>query len=108
MLSITEHPTTKGCSGFHLSFPNGYTISVQFGPGTYSSNHHKSLLPKQEKRAWQSATAEVAAWETESGDLARIPGFHKGTAFEDENLGWLPAKQVSECIAVVAALPNVS
>jgi hypothetical protein len=30
--------------GFSISFPNGYTVSVQFGPGNYSSNYNLSML----------------------------------------------------------------
>jgi hypothetical protein len=26
--------------GFHITFKNGYTISVQWGPGNYCDNHH--------------------------------------------------------------------
>lgn len=29
--------------GFHVTFPNGYTVSVQFGPGNYGSNHAETF-----------------------------------------------------------------
>jgi hypothetical protein len=30
--------------GFQIQFDNGYTVSVQFGPGNYSSNYNLSML----------------------------------------------------------------
>jgi hypothetical protein len=30
--------------GFSITFDNGYTVSVQFGPGNYSSNYNLSML----------------------------------------------------------------
>jgi len=42
MFSLSYNPPigtmTKGPRGFHVSFDNGYTISVQFGYGNYCSN----------------------------------------------------------------------
>lgn len=30
--------------GFKITFDNGYTVSVQFGPGNYGSNYNLSML----------------------------------------------------------------
>ena len=35
--------------GFSISFPNGYTVSVQFGPGNYSSNYNLNMLDNMGK-----------------------------------------------------------
>ena len=35
--------TITAGKGFALKFPNGYTVSVQFGPGNYSDNRHGDL-----------------------------------------------------------------
>tara|TARA_R110000751_G_C13747452_1_gene478045 strand:+ start:649 stop:984 length:336 start_codon:yes stop_codon:yes gene_type:complete len=47
-------------AGFHITFDNGWTISVQWGPGTNSDNRMKSygtlLL------GMKSEEAEVFAW----------------------------------------------
>ena len=59
---------TKG-TGFHMQAPNGWVVSVQWGPGTYSDRHKDDLdavnmldLMLNRKRAtWTSDTAEVAA-----------------------------------------------
>ncbi len=50
-----------GSKGFHITFENGVTVSVQFGPGTYSGNYDMSFhvpLPNP----LESDTAEVALW----------------------------------------------
>lgn len=56
MFKITER------KGFHITFPNGWTVSVQFGPGSYCEN--KSYRFDQERKigAKGSADAEVWAW----------------------------------------------
>ena len=32
-----------GGKGFHITFANGYTISVQFGPGNYGDNYNRDI-----------------------------------------------------------------
>ena len=36
MFKITEG------KGFHITFANGYTVSVQFGPDNYCDHYHKN------------------------------------------------------------------
>lgn len=43
-------------SGFRLNFENGYSISVQWGGGTYSSNFEKHST----ETSLSSTTAEIA------------------------------------------------
>lgn len=53
-------------SGFHITFHNGWTVSVQFGPGNYCDNYNlEDFLPvmKGEKELPASASAEIAAWD---------------------------------------------
>lgn len=50
-----------GDKGFHVRFPNGYTVSVQFGPGNYCDNHDKDF-GKAPVGGWSSRTAETAVW----------------------------------------------
>jgi hypothetical protein len=67
--------------GFHLTFENGNTISVQFGLGSYSSNRKQSK-PK-------SNTAEIAIWNT-NGDWY---------VFDDNTVkGWCSPDEVAEWI----------
>ena len=55
--------------GFHITFANGYTVSVQFGPGNYCENYQKSVpnpksYEKLESECGEkgSKTAECAVW----------------------------------------------
>lgn len=51
-------------SGFHITFDNGYTVSVQFGPATYSSNYDAPINSESDDNCGKngSRTAEVAVW----------------------------------------------
>lgn len=46
--------------GFHITFENGYTVSVQFGPGNYSDNYDLSGIDHYGKPVPPSSTAETA------------------------------------------------
>lgn len=45
--------------GFQITFDNGYTVSVQFGPGNYGSNYSLGMLDNMGK-PMTAATAETA------------------------------------------------
>jgi hypothetical protein len=53
--------------GFHITFENGYTASVQFGPGSYCGD---SPIPRdfldfeasKKTDLWESKNAEIACW----------------------------------------------
>lgn len=47
--------------GFHITFENGNTVSVQFGYGNYCSNYNNRDLLDQKNGA-ESHDAECAAW----------------------------------------------
>ena len=54
-----------GGKGFHLTFPNGVTVSVQFGPGNYCDNYDDDIMEwvmAKGKGTVESMTAEVAIW----------------------------------------------
>ena len=48
---------TNGC-GFHITFENGYTVSTQFGYGSYSENYSNYKMTNNAK----SDDCEVAIW----------------------------------------------
>ena len=41
-IGMSEITCTRG-KGFRIAFDNGFAVSVQFGPGTYSSNRDMSF-----------------------------------------------------------------
>ena len=67
MISITRH------KGFHMQFKNGWTASVQFGPGNYSGTHHddEDYSAPEKARVWETTTAEVACWHRK-GELTEL------------------------------------
>ena len=52
--------------GFQLTFDNGWTVSVQWGPGNYTDAKSYEVgkwdAPKQTD-FWKAETAEIAAWD---------------------------------------------
>lgn len=75
-------------SGFHMTFENGWTVSVQWGEGTYS-NHNK------DNGRMTGRSAEVAAWDK------------NGTWYDfgtDKVNGWLPPDKVLEFMNTIAAM----
>ena len=78
MFKITQN------KGFHMTFANGYTISVQFGDVNHCDDRDLS-------------TAEVAIWKGDSDFLT-------SQFIEcDSVAGYLTTDQVAELIAKVAA-----
>lgn len=86
--------STSG-KGFHLSFENGLTISVQWGFGNYCSNKSMrwdELDELQKNRTFDGETAEIAVWDT-SGTWMR---------FENDVVkGWCTADEVADYICKV-------
>lgn len=80
---------TKG-KGFQMTFANGWTVSVQFGAGNYSSNYNVDFsTPTPE-----ATTAEIAAWNAE-GEWHE---FEHG----DTVCGWCGPDDVANFINLIA------
>ena len=91
MLKIT------GNKGFHMRFANGWTASVQWGPGNYCDNRDEDFMDAEAVAASGSRTAEVAAWSGTKG-LVELPG-------GDTVMGYQSSAQVLEFLRWVAAQP---
>jgi len=85
--------------GFQITFENGNTVSVQWGPGNYCDPTHEDGrgaaydAPAKADR-WSSTTAEVAAWDKNSV-------WHN---FGHDNVsGWMTADEVLAVIQFVAS-----
>jgi hypothetical protein len=71
--------------GFHMTFANGWTASVQWGEANYCENRFK-------KGTFPSCDAEIAAWK---GD--------KWHRFETDTVkGWVKPEQVAEFLLEVS------
>ena len=86
--------------GFHITFDNGYTLSVQFGPGNYCDNYDRKIMDDDvESGKDGSTTAETAFWgpdgkmlsESEDGDSVQ---------------GYQTVEQVIQRLIRVHALPK--
>jgi hypothetical protein len=53
--------------GFHITFENGWTISVQFGGGNYCANYDFPIGTEHDGRGMASIDAEVAYWGPDGG-----------------------------------------
>ncbi len=71
-------------NGFHITFNNGLTISVQFGKANYCT-------PK--------TSAEIAIWDTENQD------YNFGN---DQVKGWISPEEVAKWIFAVSTATNLT
>ena len=57
-----------GANGFHITFENEWTVSVQFGPGNYCDNYDAPFqYPGEKVENLRSTTAECAVWAEDGG-----------------------------------------
>jgi len=77
--------------GFQITFPNGYTASVQWGPDNYCSNRCIQW-PRENGEDLAAENAEVAVL-TPSGEV-----------LEKMIIGWQEPLEVAAFIAQVAAM----
>ena len=80
--------------GFSITFPNGYTVSVQFGPGNYSSNYNLSMLDNMGK-PMTALSAETALLDPDGNFVQYM---------DDDVQGHRTAKDVLELLNYAASL----
>jgi hypothetical protein len=89
--------TITRSKGFHLTFENGYTISVQFGQGNYCDNKYVGMNPWVDNpfrdKDCNSRDAEIAVWNPEN-DMEQL-------LVQDQVVGWLKADDVARAISYV-------
>ncbi len=82
-----------GQKGFHVTFENGWTVSVQFGPGNYCENYDRHIGGDEKESGERgSGTAETAVWPLDGnlvdrGDGDTVQG-HQSPAQVLELLTW--------------------
>lgn len=93
MFKITDN------KGFQLTFANGCTISVQFGPGNYTDQDLRSLplYTPRNNTEWQAQTAEVAIF-LPSGDFYPIPPEQFSNSDGHAIVGWATVEDVCALI----------
>ena len=95
--------------GFHMSFENGFTLSVQFGAGNYCENHYSWDYSCD--RDWDSKTAEIAIWHEDHDDVHDwidanyfIPDI--GGEGPGGVCGWVTAEQVAEILYKLSTIES--
>jgi len=90
-----------GGKGFHIQFDNGYTVSVQFGPGNYCDHYDRHIGRESEICGAEGSTqAEVAAWGRD-GKFINLETFRVD---DGDVVGYKNAAEVLEILNKVAAL----
>jgi hypothetical protein len=84
--------------GFSITFENGNTVSVQWGPHNYCDPEHAEGRDApwdapEKSQVWASANAEVAAWNSDKE-------WHNFS--HDQVAGWQSADEVASFIAFVS------
>lgn len=90
--------------GFHMTFPNGLTVSVQWGAGNYCDNHDD--MDFTHSKDAESDTAEVAVID-ERGEFIDPQRFFDYEINSDgEVAGYLDPSQVVDLLANVRDWPS--
>ncbi len=87
--------------GFHVTFKNGWTISVQFGGGNYCDNYDFPIGQERKESCMESSNAEVAYWGPD----------HEMQKFEETDdtvIGRRTPEQVLELMNTIASKPSVN
>jgi len=78
---IKEGFRTCENKGFHIKFPNGWTVSVQFGQGNYCENYtldYGNVIDFYEKKPdLESINAEVWCWSENKENYPKEPLAHQ-------------------------------
>ena len=98
---------TRG-KGFHITFENGITVSVQFGGGNYCEHYNDMIgMEREMQDHWQminnpvqeSRDAEVAIWGKDGRWLTPLY-----TGNGDDVIGWQSPKQVLDILTWASKL----
>lgn len=83
-----------GGAGFHITFDNGVTVSVQFGGCTYSQHHNECAEYKGDGNGLRSVDAETAVFDKDGHWLTKT---YRPTA-DDDVFGWQSPEQVLDLL----------
>jgi len=87
--------------GFKYTLPNGYTLSMAFGPGNYCDNKDKPLF---EDKSWnESSNFEVAVFEP-NGDIVDLVR-SDDDEWTDQVIGYVPAAALPMLISALKFWP---
>lgn len=82
-----------GKKGFHYTFENGVTVSVQFGSGNYCDNYTKDLKSVIVTEYVKCNNAEVAVWDKDGAWIT--------SEYEDNGDEVLPSKTPKKVLDIL-------
>lgn len=94
--------------GIGITFANGWTVSVQWGPGNYCANYVLNGPARLEWDAPEKQAAKGECWDSPDAECAVIDPDGKFTplpGWGDDVIGYMRADDVAKVIAWVAAQP---
>lgn len=98
---MTKNFVSTMRKGFHMTFPNKLTVSVQWGAGNYCDNHFPENNDFSFSQDAMSDTAEVAVW-GEDGKFINPQKFLTYGIRSDESVaGYLTPSQVVDLLVNV-------
>lgn len=92
--------------GFHMTFENGLTASIQWGAGNYCDNHSPADWDFTFSKDAESDTAEIAVWDANGDWLDPQYFFNYDIASDGKVAGWLTPAQVVDFLSAVKDYPN--
>lgn len=94
--------------GFHMTFSNGITISVQWGPGNYCDNRHMTYHEEKEAGEKGSDTAEIAIWSNHDNGKEWITRgiykIYKNENIYDDVVAFVDPDRVADMICICSSL----
>ena len=93
--------------GFHMTFENGLTVSVQWGAGNYCDNHFPKNRDFTFSKDAESDTAEAAVFDSHGKIIDPRQFFGYEINSDGEVAGWLDPSQVVELLANVRDWLNI-
>lgn len=91
--------------GFHMTFPNGLTVSVQWGAGNYCDNHFPEDKDFTFSKDAESNTAEVAVIRPDGEFIDPQQFLDYDIHTDGEVAGWLDPSQVADLLVKVRDWP---
>lgn len=79
-----------GANGFHVTFANGITVSVQWGYGTHCDNKWVGTFSERA----ECANAEIAVWDKDGNWIK--------CGDNDDVRGWVTPEQLAEVMAAMS------
>lgn len=87
--------------GFHMTYENGLTVSVQWGAGNYCDNRFPADLDHLYREDARSDTAEVAVMRGRKFLNANYFLPEDVADWQDDVVGWLTPEQVTDLLVKV-------